>query len=193
MKKSKVVESPPDEVMAMISQPRTVPRDKLTRVMEAGAQIMAQTMKVANLQEELQREADFLRKLQQEELPALMDECEMKECTLTSGMKLVRDQDIYANISSENVAAATGWLRKNNLGSIIKNSVRIDLKRDDDAMLERLRKGLTKIGVKFSIIPGVHPQTLKAFVKEQLEKGTKLPDSISVHIQPIVRIKGVKS
>jgi hypothetical protein len=48
---------------------------------------------------------------------------------------------------------------------------------------------LTKAKVKFAITNTIHPQTLKAFAKESVADGRKLPQQIAVHIQPVVHIK----
>ncbi len=85
---------------------------------------------------------------------------------------------VYLTIAPENQDKAFTWLRNNGLGDIIKNDVTVTFGRGEDnkaadyAVLARGQgyEPVQKIGV--------HPQTLKAVVRERLESGQEMPSDL---------------
>ena len=87
---------------------------------------------------------------------------------------------------------ALDWLRNNNHGDLIKNTVSIDYARGEDNAAEKMKQDLRTQGQSFTDKTGVHPQTLKAFVREQTESGKNLPlDLLGAHIGQKTIIKEV--
>jgi hypothetical protein len=125
-------------------------------------------------------------------LPTLMDEARVTELTLDDDYRLIRSEEVYTNVSAENLPAVCAWLIKNKFGGIVKNVFDIVLPRGATAQANKIKKLLTKAEVTFESYQSVHSQTLKAFVKESLAESRKLPPEIKVHVQPCVELKAPK-
>lgn len=69
------------------------------------------------------------------------------------------------------------WLDKNGLGDIIKNKITADFGRDDKEQTRAtvMKTLLEKNGVNFKNEQTVHPQTLKATIKDSLKQGKDVP------------------
>ena len=74
-----------------------------------------------------------------------------------------------ASISAENEVGAFAWLRENGHDYIIKHNLQIQFGKGEDSECERVKEELANLNVNYIEKAGVHPQTLKAFVKEQIE------------------------
>ena len=97
-----------------------------------------------------------------------------------------------ASIPKDKIDEALDWLRNNNHGDLIKNTVSIDYARGEDNAAEKMKQDLRTQGQSFTDKTGVHPQTLKAFVREQTESGKNLPlDLLGAHIGQKTIIKEV--
>ena len=93
----------------------------------------------------------------------------LSEIKTVNGDKLVINKFYSASIGEENKVDALEWLRDNNLGDVIKHELKVQLGKGEDAKAEKLKVQLTKLKMNYIDVEGVHPQTLKALVKEQVE------------------------
>lgn len=146
-----------------------------------------------NQLEELQQEATFManvlkakmetiRVLETETLPDMLKNIGLRELVLTSGAKISLYDVIGASITEENREAAHEWLREHNHGDLIKNNVILTFGKGEDTIAKDLVKHLLQMRkageTKFGEIDQkeqVHPSTLKAFVKRQVEDGNEFP------------------
>ena len=91
----------------------------------------------------------------------------------------VEIKKIYgASITPDYQEQAFTWLRNNGLGDIIKNDVTVTFGRGEDnkaATYAVLARGQGYEPVQKI---GVHPQTLKAVVRERLESGQEMPSDL---------------
>jgi len=121
--------------------------------------------------------ADRLRQVQEIDLPNAMAQAGVSSITLPSGEKVSIKEDIFASIPKDRLDQALGWLRNQGLGDVIKNAVTVAFGKGEDEQANELLRILTEhhwrqlADQKMS----VHPQTLKALIKEQLAKGTNVP------------------
>jgi len=107
-------------------------------------------------------------------LPDLLTSVGLTNFTLSSGEKIRIKTEYYANISNERSKAAFEWLRANNMGGIIKEAVTVSPSAKDK---------LVENSIPFVSKEAVHPATLKAVAKEQIEAGKVFPtDLFGVHI-----------
>jgi hypothetical protein len=113
----------------------------------------------------------------------------MKSITLSSGSK-VSIQEVYkAHISEENKPDVFAWLRENGFDDIIKNDIVVTFGRGEEDNATELYQRLRDEGQAPVQKSGVHPSTLKAFVKEQINKGANLPrDKFGVYVTNKVKI-----
>ena len=91
----------------------------------------------------------------------------------------VEIKKIYgASIPHESQQEAFQWLREHDLGDIIKNDITVTFGRGEDnkaATYAVLARGQGYEPVQKI---GVHPQTLKAVVRERLESGQEMPSDL---------------
>ena len=130
---------------------------------------------IADLEETLKSEKKALMKLTDEELPAVLQEVGINKFELEDGSTVEVRQTYGASILVANREAAYEWLRDNNYDDIIKNTVNVRFGRgEDDAA-----SAFTALASKEGFVPEqkteIHPQTLRAFVKERVEAGDEFP------------------
>ena len=126
-------------------------------------------------EDELKQAEAELRLVQEDLLPTAMAEAGMKAFTLDNGAKITVKDDVAVSVPADKKRDAYAWLRENNFGDLIKNTVAIDFGRGEDNSAEALKEYCQERGMNYSDKEGVHAQTLKAFIKEQMAKGVDVP------------------
>ena len=168
-----------DDVFAEIEKDTlkavSIPKDK--ELAKVGVLIN----KLQKMQETYQKQEDELKKFNQEilemetrVLPDIMMELGVAEFTNTDGIKIMIKPFVSAHISKDKLEDAHTWLRKNGHGDLIKHLVSVDVgKKENDA--NQAISALSSLGLEPIDKEQVHPQTLKAFVREQVESGKPFP------------------
>lgn len=159
----------------------------LQRLIKIGELLEQSAAKVKRLESELKQAKLEHGKLEREDLPQLMAELGMSEFVLASGTRIKIKEEVDAAITAANAQAAHRWLEENGFGGLIKTRLQMDFPRDEHsaesaaaAARELLQEAMPDVPVDVS--KKVHPQTLKAFVREQMESGNAVPmDLFSVH------------
>lgn len=166
--------------------------DKLAQIM-AAAEDLRQTTRKAMAAEQLFEELKVeMRRIAETVLPALMDEAGVLRLSLDDGTELLRADEVYASISEANAIAAGEWMVKNGFGALVKTFIFLPFEKGDIKGIERAKKILLKYSLVFALKTSIHAQTLKAFVKESIEAGRKLPEAITYHQQPTAKLKAPK-
>jgi len=145
-----------------------------------------------------------LARVAEVDLPNAMSAVGMAEFALDNGFKVTVGQEYFANIPApdsdkpellERRAAAFRWLKDNKHGDLIKAQILIEAGRGEQEKAERVMRGLDKAGIAYSNTEAVHWQTLRAFVKEQLESDRQgetepFPEQLfGVHIKRVAKVK----
>ena len=95
-----------------------------------------------------------------------------------------------ARITPENRDVCFNWLEANGLGDVIKNTVSANFGRGEDIQAEELMLELENKGHSLLQKKWVEPMTLKAVVKEQVEKGNDLPlEAFKVYVGQKIKVK----
>lgn len=152
----------------------------ITQLVEAYRLALA-TVEAAETQlSEAQAKAN---KLQLYDIPDAMKAAGLTELKLEDRSTLVVKEELNVNVSEVNRRAAFAWLRRHQLGSIIKSQIIVDARGAGDAakLTAELQKVATKYELELEAKETIHAATLKSTVKELLEKGTVLPPCFSVH------------
>lgn len=145
--------------------------------------------KATQLEAQLKAVQANLRKVSEDELPEAMRAVGLREIKLEDGSVIKLARKVHASISAANLSSAIGWLAQNGHAGIIRNEVKVQFGPGEDADAVQLKTYLdSQLGHDYDHKPTVHPQTLKAWAKEQLDKGLEIPDSISVYDQTISKI-----
>lgn len=119
------------------------------------------------------------RKLREEDLPSAMEEVGLKKVVLQSGEEVTVKQEVYAAYPKAQEGRVFAWLKEHGAAGLIKNEVVVALGKladDDEEALEKanaLIRALGDLNMDYATKEAVHPQTMKAFIREQLESPEK--------------------
>jgi 16S rRNA C1402 N4-methylase RsmH len=116
-----------------------------------------------------------LRYISEESIPAMLIELGIKSIKLEDGSGLSIKHEVYAQIPLENRQNAFEWLNDNGFGGLIKTEVSIKYGKGERELARCLSNDLKDKGLNSSFKEDVHAMTLKAFLKEQMAKGTDIP------------------
>lgn len=137
------------------------------------------------LEDQIQQAEDFLKKKKEEltnirsvAIPNIMDAIGIQDFRMTNGMKITVKQDVYASIRSDKTNEAIEWLDQMGIGDIVKDEVKVNFGRGESKKAAVLLDYCQSHGYKASEKLSVHPQTLKATVKEQLARGVEFPEEL---------------
>ena len=123
------------------------------------------------------------RKVNEEDIPALMEEMGMDSITV-DGNKVALRRFVHARIPDDKKHEAFTWLRSIGEGDIIKNDVTVSFKSGEDNMANSVVEDLrSQYGLEPAQKEHVRPQTLKAWAKNRIESGQELDfDTFGVHV-----------
>lgn len=128
---------------------------------------------------EVEKKAAALRekitRMETLDIPEAAIQCGQSTFTTFSGAKVEIKSDVSVGIPKDREEDAYSWLRDNGFEDLIKSEVKVLFGRGDDNKSRLISSLLHENGIEFATKEGVHAQTLKAWVKEQLAKGTNLP------------------
>lgn len=156
---------------------------------QVGGDRLETISRLAHRQVELEKELEDLAEKQkaikkeltrvaQVDLPEAMDEVGMAQLRLSDGFEVDIQEGVDASITKLNAGEAHAWLEEHGFGDLIKREVKANLPRERPELVGAFRKFLEQEGVPFDEKEAVHPQTLKRFVREQLEKGVDIPEDL---------------
>tara|TARA_R100001086_G_scaffold247643_2_gene182439 strand:- start:1233 stop:1811 length:579 start_codon:yes stop_codon:yes gene_type:complete len=149
--------------------------DELSNVSKAAQKVIDIQAEISALEAELKAKKEELRNVAEQQLPELMQGLNLVEFTTASGFKISVENFYNAYISEANREKAHNWLQENGHGGLIKNEISVLFGKGQDEAARSLVESLEQRGVSPNVKQGVHPQTLKAFVKEQLTQGRDIP------------------
>jgi len=124
---------------------------------------------------ELKVKAEELRNVSETLLPNAMAEVGMSSFTLDTGEKIEIKKDIYCSVPKEGFPEAEAWLRERGLEGVIKHQVQMLFGKGEDEMALKAAKILVENGFAPTDSKTIHPQTLKALLREQLGQGVDVP------------------
>ena len=128
---------------------------------------------MGNIEERLQRTKEKYRELSEQIIPDKLTQLGVTNLKLNDGSQISAEPFYSARISKDKLEDAHAWLRNKGHGDIIKNTVTLTFGQGEDAMAKELVDQLTSQGHIPEEKEAVHPSTLRAFVKEQIESGNK--------------------
>lgn len=135
------------------------------------------------LEKKLSAKKDEFKKLSEDEIPNLLEESGVSEIKTTDGTTVSIQRFYSARITEENRDECFRYLEQNGLGDIIKNTVSVNFAKGEDSNANELADDLENKGYMLNQKKWVEPMTLKAVVREQVEKGSDLPlDTFNVYV-----------
>jgi len=170
---AKLMEQDFEETLA--SSVEKLDQQGLTSVAALARQIRDKEDRIASLEEDLKAEKKALLKLTDEDMPAMLAEIGISSFSLDDGSQVEVKQTYGASILVNNRPQAYEWLRENGYDDIIKNSVICQFGRGEDDQASAFAAFAQQQGYVPEQKTEIHPQTLRAFVKERVEEGDEFP------------------
>jgi hypothetical protein len=118
------------------------------------------------------------RKLTEESIPEALAGMGMKSFRMADGSSIDIKPFYSASITEARKAEAYQWLRDHGFDDIIKNTVSVRFGRGEDELCVRLLNLLGDSGFPADQAQKIEPMTLKAWVKEQVERGNEFPSEL---------------
>jgi len=147
----------------------------LTSVAALARQIRDKEDRIKSLEETLKDEKKSLLKLTDEDMPAMLAEIGISSFSLDDGSQVEVKQTYGASILVDNRPQAFEWLRDHGYDDIIKNTVLCQFGRGEDDLASAFAAFAQQQGYVPEQKTEIHPQTLRAFVKERVEEGEDFP------------------
>lgn len=164
--------------------------DLLTQISRTAREQRDAEVAVAKAEKALEDAQAALKIIAEVRLPGLLEAAGQTELTTADGITVKLDEAIRANIPKDRAPEAFAWLRIHKHDGIIKHRFEVDFNKDSAAKAAAFGKTLDKHGFEYNEKRAVHPSTLSAFVREQLEKGVALPmDVFGVFRQKVTKLK----
>jgi hypothetical protein len=159
----------------------TISNEKLQQVAALSKRQLELEQQVAAAELALKTLKEKLAAVQLQELPDAMLEIGLAYVELTTGDSVSIDK-FYSGSIKDTKPQALVWLKKNNHDSIIKTNFVLPVGRDPVKTV-KIQQILLKNKLDFILDENVHPQTLKAFIREMTEAGKPLAmDLLNVYI-----------
>lgn len=154
------------------------PEDKLKKIAFFGERQRHLKKTIAELENNLTIVKEQLRKVVEQDLPEAMDEVGMTSFVMDDGSKITVSTFYSASIPEDRKDEAFEWLKENNFDGMIKADVKVQFGKGEfeiaQSFLQFIR-GFNEKAIDPEYKESVHWQTLRAFVREQIEGGAPLP------------------
>ncbi|QOV06264.1 hypothetical protein CPT_Maja_044 [Burkholderia phage Maja] len=169
--------APAGDAIAWWEQESSVaPEDAMKRVSDLAALAGTLEVEIAESKEKLAVKEERLNRILMVTIPGILEELQMSDFSLTDGTKVEVKPDLKVNITEANKPRVYAWMKDHNFGGLIRQKISLDFGKGESESVTEVVDSLTKMGYDPSVSEDVHHATMKAFVKEQLEKGnTELP------------------
>lgn len=165
--------------------------DSLVRVAELSRLMLQQEADLERANAAVAAAKEALLRTRREDLPELMREVGLSSVRLESGETVTVTDDVSAAIPAAMRERAFQWLEEHGFGGLIKTELTIQYGRDErETALADAERIAELTGRAPSVGQTVHTQTLRAFIREQMEKGNTVPfDLFGVHPYSEAKIK----
>ena len=171
---AKLMEQDFEETIA--SSVDKIDQQGLTSVAALARTIRDKEANISDLEQTLKEEKKkALLKLTDEEMPSMLAEIGMASFALDDGSTVEVKQTYGASILVSKRPEAYDWLRDHGHDDIIKNTVLCQFGRGEDDQAGAFAAFAQTQGFIPEQKTEVHPQTLRAFVKERCEAGEEFP------------------
>ena len=156
----------------------TIKDDDLTSVGALAKRAKELEKEIEDLDKVLSERKEQQRKLLEESIPAKLEELGMKKFTMADGSNIEVKPFYSASIKADNRAQAFEWLRQHGFDDIIKNTVSVRFGRNEDGLCAELLNLLREKNYPVDQEQKIEPQTLKAWVRERVERGEAFPQDL---------------
>jgi hypothetical protein len=156
---------------------------------------LSEAERIASLIEVKQEECKELEKnhnkIMSQLIPDLFDSIGLKQLKLSDGSVVTVSTKFVGTITKENQEKCFDYLRETNNDGIIKNDITIPCGKQQE-LADEIVETLEDENIEYNMKSYVHPQTLNAFIKEQIENGVDFPTEL-FSVFPVRNTKVQKS
>lgn len=152
--------------------------DQIVGVASLAKRAKALEKEIEDLEAVVSERKGQQRKLLEETLPAVLSEMGMKSFKMEDGSSIEIKPFYGATIKEERRNEAFTWLREHGYDDIIKNIVSVQFGRGEDELCARLLGLLGGEGFPARQAEKIEPSTLKAWVKEMVDRGNAFPTDL---------------
>ena len=158
---------------------KEVPRnEKLKELAVLIDKMQKHELEMQRLSKLLAAETEKYNKINNVMIPDLFEELGLKKISLSNGRTVEIKSSYVGSITEDRKPQCFEWLENKGYDAIIKHDVISKFKKGETTEHDNLVKVLIDLGVTFEDKKYVHPQTLKSFIKEQLESGADFPQEL---------------
>jgi|TARA_R110000744_G_scaffold62471_7_gene128967 hypothetical protein len=171
---------------------KEIPNDEKFKQLNTLAKRFIDTKDDISVAEEnVSKLKESLKQIKENDLPDMMSSLNMDQFKLTDGTVIAIKDDVFTSIKADKNVEALQWLDDNGLGDIIKHKISISFNRGDHEDAEKFKEMFNgSFKQELDEKSTVHPQTLKATVKEMVNNGQTLPDTLfNVYEAKIANVK----
>ncbi len=133
---------------------------------------------IEDFETDLKQKKEQYRKLTEEVIPEALTSMGLKSFRMDDGSSIEVKAFYSASITEARRAEAFQWLRDNGYDDIIKNTISVRFGRGEEELCAHAVATLREAGYPVEQAEKVEPMTLKAWVKEQVEKGREFPSEL---------------
>jgi hypothetical protein len=158
--------------------------ESITQTNDAKA-LSDQVIKLRDLEDHIKVVEENLKQLKKqadtlsgEVIPTMMTEMNISTMKLADGSAIEVKPVYGASIPADKKEEAFNWLRENGLGDLIKNEVTVSFGRNEDNKAADYAVLAQGQGYQPTQKLKVEPMTLKALVRERVEKGLDMPSDL---------------
>lgn len=148
--------------------------DQVTGIAGLARRAKLLEKELSDLEKTVSEKAEQYRKLTEQTIPEAMAEAGMRKFVMEDGSTIDVKPFYSASIPKARQEEAFQWLRDRGFDDLIKNTVSVRFGRNEDELCARLLNLLGQQGYPAEQAQKVEPQTLKAWVKERVEKGDQV-------------------
>lgn len=136
-----------------------------------------------NLEDRVSETKEKMKELSEKTIPDFFEAMGVDEIKLSDKSKVSIKRSYACGITAKNRSEAHKWLTDHGLGDIIKKAVTVESRGTD---FDLVKDFLMEKNITHKESEKVHPQTLKAVVREQIENGKDIPYPV-FSIYPILQ------
>ena len=160
-----------------------IDQDKVKLISDRCQELNNIRQQQKQIEEQLSEVKSKSKHLEEQVIPEMMAEAGVSKLKMKDGTEVEVKPFYAAKIPESRTEEAFGWLRSNGFEDLIKNTVTASFSRGQDNQVSELIRICEEMKFGYVKKEKVEPMTLKAFVREQVEGGKKLPfDLFGVYI-----------
>lgn len=123
-------------------------------------------------------------------IPSLMAELGLSEVRTQEGARITVQREVYCKFAEGEKEHGLVWLDTNGYGALIKHEVSVEFGKGEAERATLAINALKAAGFNPQDTTDVHPMTLKAWAKRQVEGGDEIPSQyFNVNTFSIAKVK----